>query len=84
MLQGQSDADIRHKGIQAFRPDPCKHFARHWRRDQFHGRHGWLPTHEQWGMGNLHLDRAVQIMRGVRLRQVPTVFGQGGEKRHRE
>ena len=76
MLQRQGDTDVRHRRVRNFGHDPL---SRRRRRKDLRGRHRWLPTHEQRGMGNLHLDRAIQVMRGVRLRQVPTVLSECGK-----
>ena len=81
MPQGKGDTNVRHRRVLYFARDPLR---RRRRRKKLRGRHRRLPTHKQWGMGNLHFDRGVQVMRGVRLRQVPTVLSERRENRHRE
>lgn len=56
----------------------------HRRRDQLRRGQRGLSPRQNRAVGDFHFDRAIQVMSGVRLWQIPTLLGERGKGRHRE
>jgi hypothetical protein len=76
MLQRDGHGDRGYAGLRitlARAPGHCR------RRNQLHDCSQGRPFQNGGAVRHLHLAGDVQIMTGIRLRQIPTVFGQGRE-----